>query len=108
MDYLNDIEKSEVAAFLENETAYNAVKKVLLSGVYFDGVMVEGKDADPLKNFILGRLAQQQVLMNDDKHMGALMRSIIDAISMIETGFAELEKCKPVKVEEKPKENKGR
>jgi hypothetical protein len=108
MDYLNDIEKAEVVAFLENKVMSNAVKKVLLSGVYFDGTMEAGKEHDPLKNFVLGRLSQQHALMNDNKHLGDLARSMIDAVSMLETGFAELEKCKPVKVEKETKENKGR
>jgi len=108
MDYLNEIEKAEVVTFLENKTMKEAVKKVILSGVYFDGIMEEGKPADPLKNFMLGTLSQQTVMMNDDKHMGAIARAMINGVSMVESGFAELEKCKPVKVEEKPIENKGR
>jgi len=108
LDYLSEIEVQKVELFLEDNIMREAVKKVILSGVYFDGTMEAGKPHDPLKNFVLGKLSQQQVMMNDDRHMGALARSMIDAVGMIETGFGELEKCKPVKVENKEVVNKGK
>lgn len=106
--YLNEIEKQELQKFIENKTLYEAVRKVILSGIYFNGRMEEGKPADPLRNFILGKLAQPQVLMNDDRHLGALTRSTIDGISMVESGFEQFEKLRKVEVEEKPKVNKAK
>lgn len=106
--YLNDREKEELQKFMDNDLQSEAVRKVLLSGIYFDGILAPGKKSDPLKNFMLGKLAQPQVLMNDDKHLGALSRSIIDAISMVESGFEQLKKFKKVEVEEKLQKNKAR
>lgn len=106
--YLNDIEKQQLEKMLENPTLVEAVRKVILSGVYFDGILDAGQPSNPLKNFMLGKLSQPQALMNDDKHLGALARSTIDAISMVETGFSELQKFKKVDTKAEDKKNKAR
>ena len=108
MDYLSEKERSEVQKFLENKIAFEAVRKVLLSGVYLDGRLEADKPADPLKNFILASFTQPGVGLLPDSDMGAKMRSIINAVSMIETGFAELEKCRKVEVTPISKINKAR
>lgn len=100
MEYLNEIEQNEIQKFLENITLKEAVRKVILSGVYFDGIMVPGKPADPLKNFILGTMTTSANAFALTAEKGMRIQSIIDAIAMVESGFRKLEELKlkePVK-----------
>lgn len=108
MDYLSEHERQEVEKFLENKTLFEAVRKVILSGVYLDGRLEADKPADPLKNFVLAAFTQPGVSLLPDQDMGAKMRSIINAVSMVETGFAELEKCRKVAVSPLSNVNKAR
>ena len=93
-----------------------AVRKVILSGIYFDGVLKPGRPSDPFKNFILGKFAGKiegsmqppPVIMDSTEEIGLKMRAIIDAISMLETGFRELDKLKKVVPLKEVKKNKGR
>ena len=96
MEYLNETEKGEIAKFMANDTMREAVRKVLLSGVYQDGVMVAGKPADPLKNFILGAFSTQQVALMTFEEKGKKMDVILNVVSMVESGFRELEKYRLV------------
>lgn len=108
MDYLSDKEKNAVQRFIADEHMREAVRKVLLSGVYYDGIMTPDKPADPLKNFLLGYFSSQQMALLPVEEKGKKVEVILNAISMVETGFKELEKFKEIKVEEKEKINKAR
>lgn len=112
--YLNQTEKEQIQQFLENKVLYEAVRKVILSGVYEDGKLEEGKGADVLKNFVLARfttpngMTPPSVSIDDDKIIGQKLRAIIDGISMVETGFQKLESLKKVEPEETKKVNRGK
>ena len=107
--YLNQVEKDVIANFLENKMLFEAVRKVLLSGIYLDGTLHEGRGADPLKNFILATMTTQTAQVLPQLERGAKLDAIINAISMIETGFRNLEKLKAVKVDlVSEKKNKAR
>lgn len=102
----------EIQKFLENPVMTEAVKKVILSGVYRDGRLQAGESADPMKNFILG-FANPRGDMNPpikmpDAELGSQIRAVFYAVSMVESGFAELDKCKRVVPEEEKKINKAR
>lgn len=96
MDYLSEKEKTSVQKFLLDPVMREAVRKVLLSGIYSDGIMSPDKPADPLKNFILGTVTRQGNELLPDAEMGAKLRAIINGVSLVESGFKELEKLKPV------------
>ena len=103
MDYLNEIEKDQINAFLKNLTMKEAVKKVLLSGIYFDGTMTAGNPANPLKNFILGTMTTEHAQSLTQEQRGAKLDAIINAVSVIESGFSKLEEFRKVEVTEKVK-----
>lgn len=111
VDYLNEIERAELAKFVGNKTLFEAVRKVILSGVYFDGVMIPGKPADPLRNFVLASFTNANGMMpadmatKPDAEMGAKLRSIIQAVSMIDTGFETFSEFE-IKVEQKKETEK--
>ena len=108
MDYLNDIEKAEVEKFVENKTMLEAVRKVLLAGIYFNGVLEKGKPADARKNFILAQLTQPIMENAPIEEFGHYAKSLVNGVKLIETGFADLEKFKVVEPETKPKVNRGK
>lgn len=108
LTYLSEREVKAVQKFLLDERMKEAVKKVLLSGVYFDGMLTPDKPADPLKNFALAAFTTPQSSLLTQEQKGAKLEAIINAISMIETGFRELEKCKEVETPVKEVINKAR
>ena len=96
-EYLSEIEKSALDRFVSDETMREAVKKVILSGVYDDGVLREGKPSDPLKNFMLAYFTSPQGSLLPAEEKGYRLEAILNAISMVETGFKNLDKYKSVK-----------
>lgn len=108
MDYLSENEKSLIEGFLENRPLVEAIRKVILGGVYKDGRLEADSPADPLKNFILGRMTHPLMVNAPMSEKGMTLTAIIDAVSMIETGFNELEKLRKVEAKEIIKKNPAR
>lgn len=112
--YLNDIEKDEVRKFAENSVAFNAVKKVILEGLYNQGRLEAGKPADPLKNFMLGHISTPKgttpapILMKDDKGLGEDIRALMQGVSLLVDGFETLESFVDKQAPEVKKVNKAR
>ena len=105
--YLNDAEKAAVDNFVKNKVMREAVRKVLLSGIYQDGVMNKGRDADVTKNFILGALTTPQARLLSAEQKGNFVDAIINGLSLVQTGFEQLEKLKKVTQLEPSKKNPG-
>ena len=108
LDYLSESEKLKVDQFVNDLVMREAVRKVILSGVYNDGILHKGEAADPLKNFMLGYFTQSAVQMFTTDEKGKKLEAIIHAVSMVESGFKELDKCKLVENEEKETINRAR
>ena len=112
MEYLSEQEKAALEKFASDPVTFEAVRKALLEGIYYDGTLLAGKEAEPMKNFILGYFSNSKggmpapIFSMSDEDMGANLREIIHGISFIESGFKDLAKYKPVEVAE-PKENKN-
>ena len=107
--YLSEAEKQSVAKFLADPSMKEAVRKVLLSCVYYDGTMEEDRAADPLKNFILAYFTNPQKQLLPAAEKGMLLETIINSVSLVESGFKQLEKLKPLELPElKGEKNKGR
>lgn len=87
MDYLSDIEKAELNKFATNKVMFEAVKKVLLAGIYQNGVLKAGEKAEPLKNFALG-LAFKPGISNE--MLGADLRACAEGINTVELGFKKI------------------
>ena len=65
MDILKDVEKAQVERFYNNEVMREAVKKVLLAGVYQSGTLKEGKPADPTRNAAFSLVSNVPGISND-------------------------------------------
>jgi len=107
-NYLNDIEKSEIEKFVENKTQFEAVRKVLLAGIYFNGTLTAGEPADARKNFLLAQLTQPIMENAPIAEYGSHAKSLVNGVKLIETGFNDFEKFRKVETEPKAKVNRGK
>jgi hypothetical protein len=108
MNFLNDIEKDAVAQFLDNKTAKEAVRKVILRRIYFDGVLQEGEVPNAYENFALNIYKDQSTgEMYTDEELGQLTKIRRFAIELLERGFKDMESLERVK-ESEPSKNPAR
>lgn len=103
---LTDIEKDKLKQFQDDDVMREAVKKIILTGVYSNGILKKGESADPLRNFALGFVSNQGHL--DNAIIGQQLRAGWEAINMLEVGFSNIADFKTeTKVDKKP-ENQAR
>jgi len=102
---LSGMEVDRLQFIAKDSVAIGALKKVILSAIYFDGTLVKEGIPDPLKNFCLA-IASKPNIKNED--LGAEIRASLAAVQLLETGFKELEKFNVQQVEEKPVVNQAR
>lgn len=100
INYLNEVEKEAVANFIQNKLLANAVKKVILAGVYYNGTLVPGENPDPLKNFALALVNDGSV---DDKVLGEKLRAANRGVQLIEQAYMMFETLIPKPEEKKEK-----
>lgn len=104
--FLNEIEKTELQTFASNPTMLEAVRKVVLAGVYFNGTLAPGQPAQARRNFALSNPMAKGTEMTDEQ-LGQAVRAQAEGVRMVEVGFAEIEKLKPAKSTGKPKGNRA-
>lgn len=94
MDFLSKVEQDKIAAFNNDKVLFEAIKKVVLKGVYNQGILEKDKPATPMFNAALGLVAQTQngVISNED--LGADLRAFFEGAKMVEMGFDQLAKIK--------------
>ena len=95
-EYLTEEEVLEIERFCTNAVQFEAVKKVLLQHIYDQGILTEGKKAEPLKNRALVLVGGDY----DDAQLGGRLRALWEGVNALETGYEDLLKIKS----EKPKE----
>jgi len=86
---LTELEKDKLSFVAKDEVMLGAIKKIVLSSVYFDGTLKEEGVPDPLKNFALA-LASRQGATNEE--LGSELKASLAGVQLLETGFKELEK----------------
>lgn len=96
-DYLSDIERQKIQSFINDETMFEAVRKVLLAGIYFNGTLMKDEVANPANNFALQMPFQADVqgIILSDEQIGADVRAQVKGIRLLEGGFLELKNCVP-------------
>lgn len=104
--FLNDVEIAKVEAFCKDTVLKEAVRKVLLAGVYHNGTLRPGVAADPLRNFALALVAGKAEYSNEQ--VGADLRACMEGVRMVENGFKHLDTYKEVAVDKKEKKNIAR
>lgn len=84
---LNEQEMNAVQYFQENEILREAVKKVLLYGVYHNGTLEAGKPANPLQNFLMGLVLNAEELQLTNEQLGQKTKEAVAGVNMIERAF---------------------
>jgi hypothetical protein len=102
MDYkkiLTPLQVSKVEQFNKDKDMQEAIKKVLLSGIYAHGVVQKGFEHNPLINgaFALVSLAGENPI--PDEQLGAHIRGTWFGINALENAWNQLLKIKKEKEE---------
>jgi hypothetical protein len=86
-DFLTNIEKEKVEAFCKDKVMHEAVRKVLLRGIYTHGTVKEDFVADPLVNgaFSLVSLAMTNPI--PDEQLGTHLRGMWTGINAMKNAF---------------------
>lgn len=109
IQYLSDQEKAQIEKFVGNRMQFEAVRKVLLAGIYFNGVLVPGEAHDPSMNFALTQVFT--ALINghpvSDADIGENIRAQAAGIRLVETGFKKLSEIETKKEEGGKGKGKG-
>lgn len=109
-DFLDSIldftEQAYLKTFMENDIMKQAVKKVVLAGIYYNGVLEAGKEPEPARNFLLG--TTDGFIQLSDEALGQKLRAGSTAVGLLENGFQSLELYKEVEKANKEKVNIAR
>src|SRR3990167_8331136 len=91
-EILDDQERLAIQMFYDNVVQREAVRKVLLAGVYQNGTLKKGKPANPLNNFTLGLIANKVELKLTNEQIGEHLAAQWEGMSIVELAFSNLAK----------------
>ena len=95
MENLNDLEIAKIEAFCKDEAMFEAVKKVLFSAIYSDGVVKKGKKLNQKNaafSLIANAYSEGKDITNDE--LGAQLRAKFEGVHAILNGFEQLKSIK--------------
>lgn len=98
--YLTEVEIVKIEAMCKDEVLLEAVRKVMLQGLYTHGTLQKGVTPDPLKN---GALALAAVSTNNpipDEQLGQHIRGVWAGLNALENAFNDLKRIKSQKAED--------
>jgi hypothetical protein len=97
--FLSDLQKGKIEAFCADREMYEAVRKVLLSGLYESGTLPLGRTPDPLQNaaFHLASLAIENPI--PDEQIGAQVRAMFAGLNALAVAYNRLDGIKLEKPE---------
>jgi hypothetical protein len=110
-DIFSDLEKQKLSAFSKDEVMKEAVRKVLLAGIYYNGTLTAGKPADAFRNFMLQGVFTADVRGEhvSDEMLGQEARADARAIRLIEQAYKQISSFEEQPTPEpKPKTNRGK
>jgi hypothetical protein len=92
--YLNELEITKVEQFCADKVMFEAVKKILLSGIYSQGVIEKGFKHDPLQNAAFNLASQAITNPIPDAELGANLRGMWAGVNYLHNAYRELERIK--------------
>lgn len=100
-DQLSELEISKVEQFCKDEAMFNAVKKVLVAGIYSHGVVKAGVKHDPLVNGALSLVHLSSSNPMTDEVIGAHLRGVWEGLNALQNAIQNLQliKSEPKAVE---------
>ena len=99
---LDEQEESLIRQFYENEKLREAIKKVLLAPLYFQGTIRKGRKAVPNVNWLYSAIG------NTNENLGAVIRAKTEALVFIEEGFKLLSSFKKIELKGSNQSNPAR
>lgn len=99
--FLSDVEKNALAQVADSVVLLNALKKVLLTDVYFKGTLIKDVAPDPTRNAALALAFTAPTTSNEV--LGQDVRAQAEGVRLVESGFKRLE---TFKTDGKPKAGK--
>jgi len=93
--FLSDLEQQKIEQFLQDEVMREAVKKVLLSGIYDQGTLKKGKSVsfDPYENFALVLACQKGASY---EQVGQDIKACWEGINLLVNAYKDLEQYRPI------------
>ena len=88
---LSDLEKEKIVQFVEDETMREAVKKIILAGIYYNGTLRKGEKANPTVNFLLAFVNNRENSLSNEE-AGAELKAAWAGVKAMELAFKNLEK----------------
>jgi hypothetical protein len=90
-EILTDGEKAKLEAIASDPVAVEAVRKIILTGVYYNGTIKAGEKANPTRNFALALAFNPGY---SAERVGEDVKACAQAIMLLEKGLAEIESFK--------------
>ena|SRR3990167_2678028 len=102
---LSVLEKERLSYVASDSVIMGAIKKVILSSVYYDGTLHKDAEPEPLKNFCLAIATEPKITREE---LGGKILASLAGVQLLEAGFRELEKFKVVETQPKEIKNQAR
>lgn len=93
-EQLTDLEISKIESFCSDEVMFEAVRKVLLQGIYNQGTVQKGQKPDPLKNGALSLAALSTNNPIPDEVLGQHIRGVWAGLNSLENAIKDLRSIK--------------
>jgi len=100
---MSELEKDAIMLFSRNPIMVEAVRKVLLAGLYSNGTMRAGIPSEPTRNMAFSLVANTNAEYSNEQ-IGADLRALWAGINAVEAGFNEIKRLAKVEQPPEPKE----
>lgn len=90
--FLNEQEQTQLAHFADNEKMVEAVRKVMVAGLYENGVVHEGRRPEPRQNAAFYLVSSNPDATNEQ--LGADNRARWEAANIVDRAFQIIEEYK--------------
>lgn len=104
-EFLNDHEMDKLIQFNGDTVLKEAVRKVLLAGLYQNGTLKKGKPAVTLFNAALGTVSGARANKLTDAEIGADLRAHWEGLNALEGAFNDIGKILDNKTPKVPEKN---
>lgn len=84
---LTDVEKEKLIQFSSDKVMFQAVEKVVLAGLYTNGTLRQGKDANPLTNAAFSLASAREY---SDEQLGQDLRGMWEGINALEGAYKKI------------------
>lgn len=89
MEILTDQEIDKLITFKEDEVMFEAVRKVLLAGIYSNGTLRQGVESNPLKNAALALVSTADKDTSNER-LGEDLRALWEGVKALEMGLQHI------------------